>query len=277
MLNQKSIKSAWMNKHWRYILFFGLFSVYVQAQSDTLADGVEPLVEVIEAADEYVEPEIIPLELLQKDTLFLEQKKFSSNYKEKYTSTEFIYSYERLSEKTWWDRLKEFVQDLLRINTNPSLDTVSFIEKVMKISAYIIILVLLALLIRYIIVKDVRWIFRKKPKELVEVYDLEQDIHEVDFDKLIKDAVEREQYRSAVRYHFLRMLKIMSEKQIIKWNPDKTNHEYAHEISSDKLKQEFDYLAYVYENIWYGEFDIDQAGFEKIRQKFNQTIQHHLS
>lgn len=266
-----------MNKHWRYILFFGLFSVYVQAQSDTLADGVEPLVEVIEAADEYVEPEIIPLELLQKDTLFLEQKKFSSNYKEKYTSTEFIYSYERLSEKTWWDRLKEFVQDLLRINTNPSLDTVSFIEKVMKISAYIIILVLLALLIRYIIVKDIRWIFRKKPKELVEVYDLEQDIHEVDFDKLIKDAVEREQYRSAVRYHFLRMLKIMSEKQIIKWNPDKTNHEYTHEISSDKLKQEFDYLAYVYENIWYGEFDIDQAGFEKIRQKFNQTIQHHLS
>lgn len=266
-----------MNNHWFYILFFSVFSVYAQTHSDTITDGVEPVVEIVTQGEAYSESKFIPLDSLQKDTLPLAQKKFGPGYKDQYTGTDFIYSYERLSEKSIWDRFLEFIRNLFSINTNPSLESVDFVTQILKISAYIIIVVLIAFLVRYIILNDIHLIFRKKPKELVEVYDLDKDIHEIDFDQLIEDAVSREQYRSAVRYHFLRLLKTMSEKQIIEWNPDKTNREYLYEISNPVLKKEFDYLAYVYENIWYGEFDIDQTGFEKIRQQFNHTIQQHLS
>src|SRR5690606_18641938 len=193
-----------------------------------------------------------PLDPLQKDNLPLAQKKFDPRYKDHYTGTEFMYYYMQWSEKSIWDGYMEFLRDHFSFNTNHSLESIDFVIQILKISAYIIIVVLIAFLVRYIILNDIHLIFRKKPKELVEVYDLDKDIHEIDFDQLIEDAVSREQYRSAVRYHFLRLLKIMSEKQIIEWNPDKTNREYLLEISNPALKKEFDYLAYVYENIWYG-------------------------
>lgn len=260
-----------MNKNLGYILIFVASSLFAQIPTDTVFQGVDTLVygEIEEA---YSVKESISFELLSKDTLEINQRKFSPHYKEKYTDSDFVYSYERRSEKSGWDRFLEMIRNFFSIDFNPSIGSVNTLIQVLKLIAYLGILAIVILLVRYIILNDVHLLFSKNPKKSVNIHDLENNIHEVDFDLLINDAVERKQHRFAIRYHFLRLLKAMSEKQIIDWHPDKTNREYLHEISSQQLKEDFDYLTYVYENIWYGEFEITEESFGKIAQKFNHTI-----
>jgi hypothetical protein len=65
----------------------------------------------------------------------------------------------------------------------------------------------------------------------------------------------------------------MSEKQIIEWDAEKTNSDYVYEIKNEQFKNNFNYLSYLYNYIWYGEFDIDDVTFEKAKASFEKTIQ----
>ena len=65
----------------------------------------------------------------------------------------------------------------------------------------------------------------------------------------------------------------MSEKSIIDWNPEKTNSDYWYEIKIESLKNDFSYLSYLYNYIWYGEFEITESSFESMKKTFEATIQ----
>lgn len=262
-----------MNKYWLYILLLNFFFADAQTQTDTVVSSVEPIVEEV-VHGEKVTPNnpVIAADSLAKDSMPITQKKFRPDYKEDYTGTDFIYSYEKLAEKTWQDKLRDWLRDVFAMNMDPGGSWMDISWQIFKFSAIILFVLLLAWLIRYVIVNDIHLFFAKKSKAQVKVYDLEKNIHEVDFDQLIHEAVNNQEYRLAVRYHFLRLLKNMSAKNIIDWHPDKTNHEYKNELTRKDLSADFEYLAYLYENIWYGEFDIDQAKFDTIAQKFNHTI-----
>ena len=65
----------------------------------------------------------------------------------------------------------------------------------------------------------------------------------------------------------------MSEKQLIEWDVEKTNSDYLYEIKSAELKANFEYLSYLYNYIWYGEFNLSAAEFEKAKKAFDTTIQ----
>ena len=57
----------------------------------------------------------------------------------------------------------------------------------------------------------------------------------------------------------------MSEKGIIEWDIEKTNSDYLYEIKNETRRDEFAYLSYLYNYIWYGEFELDEATFEKAK------------
>ena len=46
-----------------------------------------------------------------------------------------------------------------------------------------------------------------------------------------------------------------------------------HEIKNEAQKEDFAYLSYLYNNIWYGEFELDQATFTKAKTAFEKSIQ----
>jgi len=102
-------------------------------------------------------------------------------------------------------------------------------------------------------------------------FDLHQeDIHEMDFEKLINEAVAEKNYRLAIRLVYLFALKQLADKQLIDWQPGKTNHDYADELQASQLKPEFNELSYYFDYAWYGDFAVDQSLFEKVRSTFNQ-------
>ena len=94
-----------------------------------------------------------------------------------------------------------------------------------------------------------------------------------DFDQLINSAVQNNNYKLAVRYLFLKLLKLLSDEEIIQYRKDKTNHQYLKEIDDIQVSNAFKDTAYRFEWIWYGDFPIDKAQMENSKNEFNKLFE----
>ncbi len=126
------------------------------------------------------------------------------------------------------------------------------------------------LLVRVFINEKFNAIFSKKAKSIVDIDFSEHHIESLDLDALMSDALKNKDYRLAVRYQFLKILKLLSQKNIIEWHFDKTNVDYELEIKEGNLQTEFKKASYLYENIWYGEQPIDETGYSKTSSHFGR-------
>ena len=105
-----------------------------------------------------------------------------------------------------------------------------------------------------------------KSKE-IDVFD--EDIHAIDFDAIIDDAVKKEDYRKAVRYLYIKFLKVLTDNELIEWEINKTNKDYRKEMRRSKYFSIFKRLTFVYEYVWYGEFAINYKQFTEFYSGFN--------
>mgnify|MGYP006155083877 FL=1 len=64
----------------------------------------------------------------------------------------------------------------------------------------------------------------------------------------------------------------MSAKQLIEWDVEKTNSDYLYEIKNTSIKSQFEYVSYLYNYIWYGEFELDEVTFVKAKKAFDNLI-----
>ncbi|UZR94271.1 DUF4129 domain-containing protein [Chondrinema litorale] len=103
-----------------------------------------------------------------------------------------------------------------------------------------------------------------------------ENIHEIDFNKALDDAIKAEEYKTAVRILYLALLKSLDSREFIKWKSHKTNHDYEAEIEGIGIKQDFESLTRYFEYICYGDFSLDRQNFEKAKEIYehlNQQIQ----
>ena len=119
--------------------------------------------------------------------------------------------------------------------------------------------------------------FKRKSKSANAEAEVEEEIitKESDFDALIRQSLQSGNYRHAVRYHYLRTLHLLAEKNMVQLAPDKTNFQYVSEITNRNHQQPFASLTLNYEYVWYGEFEIDENVYDKIESNFkgfNQKI-----
>lgn len=96
------------------------------------------------------------------------------------------------------------------------------------------------------------------------------DINEVDLGTLIKNSINRQDYREAVRLLYLKSLQRMSEKELIKWRKDATNREYINQLDDYNYRERFSKLTLQFEYINYGEFPIDKENFDEIKYMFDR-------
>lgn len=94
---------------------------------------------------------------------------------------------------------------------------------------------------------------------------LEENIHEIDFDKLLKDALEKGDYRLAIRLTYLKTLKLMSDRLLVNWEPGKTNYEYLYELRQQELREPFRNLSYHFDYAWYGDFEVNKQIYDLTR------------
>jgi len=133
-----------------------------------------------------------------------------------------------------------------------------------SVLGYVVLIALLGGLV-YVIVKNSDKIFtgkRDAKRISVKVID-EENIEEVDYEKLLQLALQENNYSLAVRYKFLGCLKYLQRSKLIKWHKEKTNYEYLSEVPQEYYPI-LDKLINVYEYIWYGKFPASQETYRKV-------------
>lgn len=106
-----------------------------------------------------------------------------------------------------------------------------------------------------------------KNKQL-DFEEVPEDIHALDFDSLIGGAVSAADFRKAVRLHYLYLLRVMSERDMIEWRPEKTNGDYLREVGSSEYRSRFTELTLLFDYIWYGGFEIDRNQYNRVSATF---------
>lgn len=109
--------------------------------------------------------------------------------------------------------------------------------------------------------------FERRDREGKAYTEGEENIHEIDFADEIKKAEQSGNLRLAVRLRYLQLLKFLSDKGLIRWQPNKTNHAYIAEMQAAPW---FADITNSFEYIWYGEHGIDTLAYENIKSKFEQ-------
>jgi hypothetical protein len=112
----------------------------------------------------------------------------------------------------------------------------------------------------------------KRNVQVSEQADEEELLLHHNFDDLISSAIKNEDYRLATRYHFLKVLQQLRDKNHIAFEPDKTNSRYVREVPA-ALQPAFSTLVLQYEYVWYGHFDIGMEQFQQLEKGFQHFYQ----
>jgi len=230
------------------ILFLSIGS-YAQVETDSVADSSEP--KGFSGPNDSTQ-----IQKKSFDSLQIERLKADPdlNYKQPPTVGESL-----------WDRfmawLGQFIEDLFQGATTTNLG---------QFLLYAIGVVLIIFLIMMLLKVDAFRVFYSgadKGKANYQVF--HENIHEMDFEKLINEATNKGEYRLGVRLIFLYALKMLSDKQLIDWQAGKTNHDYVEELDAKELKVGLNELSFYFDYAWYGGFSIDKATFSKVEGTFN--------
>lgn len=201
------------------------------------------------------------------------QREFRDNFKESYTDDDFQYETKTQAKNAWdrfWEAVNDFFENLFGTGKKSGGSGVGTFLTYLIAGAVVIFAVYM--IVRAILDKESTWIFGKSRKNIA-VQDIDgENIHEMDFPVLVEDTIATGNYRLAIRYYYLWLLKELSDREIIQWHYEKTNSDYAYEIKKESLRKQFEYLSYVYDYSWYGEFPINEAAFAKVRKAFRETL-----
>ncbi len=163
-------------------------------------------------------------------------------------------------------------------NLSPAWD-----PAILKLIAYGVIIALIVVALIYIIKNTQANIPISKKNALDPLLQGDhhiEDLTETDLDSLLQQALAKNDFRAAVRLYYIKLLKHLHVSGHIHWKKDKTNRDYASELTTTPFVRKFKKLMTAYEITWYGErtpsaheFELLQADFKNIHhQSINPTV-----
>lgn len=191
-----------------------------------------------------------------------------------YRSQEEFDYLQNVEEDSWWTRFKKWLNAKYRQFINwlfGEYEPNSVLAFIISIVPFILLLVLLGL---------VAWLFSRlnpggkilqQPKTS-EVFLTEEEalVKKEDLPMLIKKAVNKGNFRLAVRYYYLNELRKLDELRLIDYEVQKTNRDYSEEIEDRVIRKHFQEISKLYEFIWYGSFHVSEADYRFVEKNFQR-------
>ncbi|SMP19296.1 DUF4129 domain-containing protein [Chryseobacterium profundimaris] len=260
-----------MNKLFIFLLIFlAVGSVYAQNEDDpaTTAEVYVDSISTSHYKNMYRADSVLIKKPVTENTVY--PKKFKENVPSRYKGEDFDYTTTKPRMSVWEKLMKKIVEILNSIFGETVFTNSSKIAGVLvRLFAIILVGFLLYFIIKYLIGKDGGFFFGKKNKKVdLRDEELHENIHEINFPESILKFEKSGDFRSAVRYQFLFVLKKLSDKKLIVWNPEKTNKDYVAELKALHLKEEFFQLSYIFDYVWYGEFSISEESYLKFKTQY---------
>lgn len=139
---------------------------------------------------------------------------------------------------------------------------------------FIIILIIAVVYVLYSVMNEGQsGLFTKGKSKKIESPEINVNtIAETDLLALISSAEEQGDFRLAVRFLYLLVLKTLTIKNVIKYEDDKTDSDYLSEIGQQSYSSSFAQTAYLYNYVWYGVFLLNQQQYGKAKNSFENLL-----
>lgn len=193
---------------------------------------------------------------------------------EKWEQIKKKYNYEENQpeeEPTEEDDEEELLDELNTERTSSLLDSIDdfFKSPIGKIIA----IILAASLLIFLIIKLFSGKSLSADKKFVLhenlINDNPEELPEEDtLDNLLRQAVERGDYKMSVRILYLIIIRQLNESKCIQWQKDKTNRDYLNEMRINNGYRGFRELTLIYEIVWYGDKIIGQTDYHTVSKLF---------
>lgn len=209
---------------------------------------------------------------IKTDNSSIEQKEFSAEIQDRYTGKQYDYDSIQGETENFIERaISWFLQKIEGIfNIKFSPEIYIIIEKIIYA---LLIIFAVYLLVKLLMGNQATSLFSKESRAAATLHFEEEHIENIDLDIEIKNALKQNNYRLAIRFMYLKSLKLLSVKNLIEWNYEKTNTDYYNEIENPNLKNDFQQISYWYDHIWYGEFTLNENGFQHAKKDFDKLNQ----
>src|SRR4051794_10109769 len=204
------------------------------------------------------------------DSSKIVQRNFSSSSLNVYKNDkDFQYERETMQTETWWDRFWDWFW-----NKYDNIMSTESGRTTMKIIYWLLGAAAVAFFILKVSKMNRLNLFIASPRNNAPYTIEEENIHAIPFDEAIQNALQNGNYRLAVRLLYLQNLKILADKNIIEWQPNKTNRDYLQELSHP-LQPSFKHITKVFEYAWYGHPSVAREDFAELKEdvsKFQKQL-----
>lgn len=154
-----------------------------------------------------------------------------------------------------------------------SLPKFNFNPMVVKVVVVTLVIIALVFLL-WKIFGNAKFLKNQKIKggEFSFLDDAEENLEESDLERFLRDALEKKQYKVAVRIYYLMSIKELMQQNFIVWKKNKTNFEYLTEMRERKEFEHFRSLTRAFEIVWYGDVEIEEKEFIVLSPSFSNFI-----
>ena len=204
----------------------------------------------------------LAVEQINYDSSHIEIRKASEDKISEYqNNSDFLYHEVQKNGNSFMDYVVYYVQRFLYAFFSD--------EGIMPFVRYLIIILFIAFVVYQLTKNKLQGVFSRKSQNSGIVYDLmEENLSAEDFDKLIAKERANRNFSLVIRLYYLKMLKTLDKKGLINWQQNKTNRDYYYDLEGSGIEGKYQQLTWVYENIWYGNFNVKEDYFNRTGEEF---------
>ena len=195
-----------------------------------------------------------PLDTIQAETLSFD----STAYNNLKAQKKFDYYQQYVDKPSAWQNWKDEIYRWLRRHLKPHVTD----EQLDRILFFLLLLTVVSIIFFLFFYKPSPFYFNRKQRGK---HSLEEGIEGQDFDRLIRQALEVGEYTEAIRLNYLKVLKILNDKELISFNPNKTVNEYVYELKRTDIQSDFKSLSQLFIYYRYGKRKASLETFEHFR------------
>lgn len=240
------------------LLFFFFACSPLKAQEDqvdTLIEVAEPPVQSFDKDDDYnTSNQVLPPELRKVPDSTVRRLKRDKAFA--YANDDaYLEKKEQRNERetSTWDGAYQF-----------------FSSFAVRVLMYILLgLFLIFVIYRIIVVNNLYFVSSRK-KLNHDDDGGEEDITDENIDVKIRNAAGAGDYRTAIRYSYLKGLRLLNDKGWIRMHAQATNHDYLYQVSKYPVAGDFNFLTRVYDYVWYGEFAVNDEQYARLQTDFQK-------
>lgn len=178
----------------------------------------------------------------------------------------FDYYHAEIEEPSIWEQLQHQFWDWLTRHINPNIT-----EEQVNTGCWIVLGILVVLII-WLLYHYKPSFFYINSKRKIGFQVENEDIHQLDFDELIRNAQASGNYAEAIRWKYLQVLKNLHENELISFDANKTVNEYVHELKRPDLKNNFKSLSQRFVYYRYGNGVASEEDFRAFAELSGKII-----